>query len=148
MEQSSSLKWYHNNKERILAYKKEYYQKTKEQRLLVQAEYRKNNPEKIKETQVNWSNKNIAKINANNRKRKAAKKHRTPAWLTEIDFERMENEYKLAAILTKLTGTKWEVDHIIPLRSPDVCGLHVPWNLRVITQEANLKKSNKLVAIH
>jgi hypothetical protein len=48
MEQSSSLKWYHQNKERILAQKKEYYQKTKEQRLLVNAEYRKNNPEKVK----------------------------------------------------------------------------------------------------
>lgn len=143
MEQSSSLKWYHNNKERILAYKKEYYQKTKEQRLLVQAEYRKNNPEKIKETQVNWSNKNIAKINANNRKRKAAKKHRTPAWLTEIDFERMENEYKLAAILTKLTGTKWEVDHIIPLQGINVSGFHVPNNLRAILAFDNRSKHNK-----
>jgi len=38
------------------------------------------------------------------------------------------------------------VDHEIPLQGEDVCGLHVPWNLRVITQEENLKKSNKLVA--
>jgi hypothetical protein len=33
----------------------------------------------------------------------------------------------------------------VPLISPEVCGLHVPWNLRVITQAENLKKSNKLV---
>ena len=143
MEQSSSLKWYHSNKKRILAYKKQYYQKTKEQRLLVQAEYRKNNPEKIKEIWINWKDKNGAKINANNKKRKTAKKHRTPAWLTDIDFERMENEYRLAALLTKLTGAKWEVDHIIPLQGANVSGLHVPNNLRAILAFDNRSKHNK-----
>jgi len=47
--------------------------------------------------------------------------------------------------LTKLTSERYVVDHIVPLINPAVCGLHVPWNLRVITQEENLQKSNKLV---
>jgi 5-methylcytosine-specific restriction endonuclease McrA len=46
--------------------------------------------------------------------------------------------------LTKLTGERYVVDHIVPLISEAVCGLHVPWNLRVITQDENLRKSNKL----
>jgi hypothetical protein len=43
----------------------------------------------------------------------------------------------------KATGEKYVVDHIVPLRSDVVCGLHVPWNLRVITHEKNLLKLNK-----
>jgi hypothetical protein len=143
MEQSSSLKWYYRNKKRILEQKKEYYQKTKEQRILANAEYRKANAEKVKEAYRRYRLKNTAKINANVRKRKAAKKHRTPKWLTEIDFERMENEYKLAAILTKLTGKKWEVDHIIPLQGANVSGLHVPSNLRAIPAFENRSKHNR-----
>jgi 5-methylcytosine-specific restriction endonuclease McrA len=37
------------------------------------------------------------------------------------------------------------VDHIIPLLGSMVSGLHVPWNLRVITREENLAKSNQVV---
>jgi 5-methylcytosine-specific restriction endonuclease McrA len=57
----------------------------------------------------------------------------------------MRHLYLQAMELTKLTGERYVVDHIVPLISDEVCGLHVPWNLRVITQEENLRKSNKLL---
>lgn len=42
----------------------------------------------------------------------------------------------------KAAGESVNVDHIVPICSDIVCGLHVPWNLEVITELANLQKSN------
>ena len=79
--------------------------------------------------------------------RSRRKKHQqaTPKWLSPEDKRAIRDIYINAVVASRTTGVQYVVDHIIPLRSDLVCGLHVPWNLRVITQEENLKKSNKLV---
>ena len=69
----------------------------------------------------------------------------TPKWLSPEQRMEIRLKYRLAIELSRATGVRHAVDHEIPLQGEDVCGLHVPWNLRVITQDENLKKSNKLV---
>ena len=77
--------------------------------------------------------------------RKRRHRNATPKWITKEQKLAIRKLYLDAIRLTKITGERYVVDHIVPLISDEVCGLHVPWNLRVITQEENLKKSNKLL---
>ena len=69
----------------------------------------------------------------------------TPKWLTENQKMEIRLKYRLAIELSRATGERHAVDHIIPLHGESVCGLHVPWNLQVLTQKDNLAKYNRLV---
>ena len=66
--------------------------------------------------------------------------HATPIW---NDKAAMAAAYAEAKRLTAETGAKYVVDHIVPLKSDIVCGLHAHTNLRVIPEVENLKKNNR-----
>lgn len=69
-----------------------------------------------------------------------AKINATPAW---ADRDRIAAVYVEAQRLSELTGNPHEVDHIVPLQSRLVCGLHVEHNLQVIPASINRSKSNR-----
>lgn len=52
--------------------------------------------------------------------------------------------YREARALSKSSGQDIQVDHIIPLKGMNVCGLHVPWNLQLVTRYYNCSKNNRL----
>lgn len=91
-----------------------------------------------------WKKHNSDKHAANQGKRRSFKVNATPCWLTKSHLLQMQCKYSLAKMFSKETGTQYHVDHIIPLKGKTVCGLHVPWNLRVIPATENLCKSNKI----
>jgi len=92
---------------------------------------------------VEYKRRNSAKVLSDTRFRKAHVKRATPSWVNRKDIERV---YELAAHITKSTGVKHHVDHIVPLLGKNVSGLHVPWNLQPLPWKENLSKGRKFVA--
>ena len=102
--------------------------------------YRNKNKEKCYAAQEVSRKANPAKYVAYVRKRQARKLHATPSWADEFIIEEI---YDLAVRRTKATGFKWQVDHIVPLQSKLVCGLHWELNLQVIPETVNKSKGNR-----
>jgi hypothetical protein len=120
-------RYYEANKEQVIA---RANARPVEERTRHREKYKKQNPDLYK---------------ALNSVRKRRHKNATPLWITQEQKESIKRLYLHAMHLTKITGERYVVDHIIPLINPTICGLHVPWNLRVIPQQENLLKSNKLI---
>lgn len=133
----------YNLREDVKGRKHEWYEANREQVITAAA----TRPLEVKrEYQRAWKDRNVTWVRADTKSRRRKHREATPLWLSRQHKAEMRNIYRIAITMSKTTGEQYVVDHIVPLRSPMVCGLHVPWNLRVMTQEENLKKSNKLLS--
>lgn len=138
--------------------KKSYYKQHKSKILDQQVVYKKNNEQKIKQSSRDRSKRNYLKDPEKQIKRvldyykkhphkncERSAKHRamllraTPPWASD---ELIAEIYEFAAEFRK-SGFNVHVDHIVPLKGKNVCGLHVQQNLRVCLAGVNLSKSNK-----
>lgn len=156
--QNYNRKHYEENKDKKSKKGKEWYLKNKGKVLDYLKNYRKMNPstksikltpeerqlrEIIREKDYRYNNSD--RINARNMKYHCEKLNRTPKWLSKDQLEEINKYYKLAKEMELLDNIKREVDHIIPLRGDTVSGLHVPWNLQILTLSENRSKKNYLI---
>lgn len=102
-------------------------------------EYYDTNTEHCRKVRREYARNNRGRLNALESKRRAQKIKATPAW---ADHEAMVKIYEECKRITDATGEQYHVDHIIPLQSDIVCGLHCEDNLRIIPKEDNLRKRN------
>lgn len=123
---------------------KRYYEKYKDSINNKCKQYIINNRPKTNEIRRLWSKNNSWSGAINSAKRRAKKRQATPEWLTSEQLLEIQNIYLKARQLTEDTKIRHEVDHIIPLKGKSVSGLHVPWNLQILTISANRRKYNKI----
>lgn len=116
-------------------------------------QYRKSDPEKTKARQKvldnrkrlnpSWKSRSRDKRNANDAWRRSMKLNATPKWTTQEDRKLISEFYTVCQMFKIYTGMEYHVDHIVPLTSDIVCGLHTSMNLQVISAFENLSKNNK-----
>jgi hypothetical protein len=98
------------------------------------------NSQAIRERKRAWKAENPHVGRAAKARRRALEKQATPTW---ADADKVKEFYFAADFLGMVTGDWYHVDHIVPLQSKIVCGLHTEQNLQVLPASANLRKSNR-----
>ena len=136
------------NKETIKKYQKKYREDNKEKRAEYRLEYWEENKKSLGMKAKVWYQKNKEEIinrvliyqknnrhinNAAGAKYRAAKLQATPVWR---DDELINDMYQEA----KYFGG--HIDHMVPLQSKLVCGLHWEGNLQFLSASDNCSKSN------
>lgn len=153
------------NGERIRAHKRKRYYENIELRRAEAREYSKSkhgqqlkrawrlaNLEKARAISRSWwensSGKEYSKdhrgeIRAHKMMHKIAKTSAMPPW---VDRKAILAFYAAAQRRTIETGIPHHVDHIYPLQGRGFNGLHVPWNLQILTATENMSKGNRIDA--
>lgn len=124
--------------------RKKSYEKRKSENYAELLDYNRqwvlDNPDKNKEHKKRWNQANVDKCRITCNKRYSYAKQARPEWANKFFIE---EAYHLAQIRSKLFQERWEVDHVIPIKGKDVCGLHVENNLQVIPRSINASKQNR-----
>lgn len=143
---------YIRNSEKLIQYSKKYRlqnpEKIIETRKKTNKKYaevlkKRNNTEKAKFFKKRWKENNKDKILADRAKRRAIEKKAYPVWARTLFDKEILQFYSDSKYLKNLTKEVFHVDHIVPLVHTNVCGLHVPWNLQILTAQENYDKNNK-----
>ena len=102
--------------------------------------YRNRNPEAFKATQDKHRKTKLGYYAYKSSEYRASKLLATASW---GDSNYIKDLYENAKEAFMVLGIHFEIDHIIPLQGMDVCGLHVPDNLQVLTRHDNRSKGIK-----
>lgn len=134
-----------HNKDQIAAYQKEYYDQNSVA-LNVNKKMKRTDPMYVAQeraTYARWFQDNRHIDSAKQHRRRACQLQAVPQWFSELDAFILEEASTLCRLREQATGVQWQIDHVVPLVSETVCGLHIGGNIAVITAKANQAKGNR-----
>ena len=111
---------YHNNRSYYQEYERE--REKRPQRRAAKSVYAKK-----------WNRVHTDRKNAYTAERRACRRRACPEWVSRTDLKLVYENCPEGLV----------VDHIVPLKNQNVCGLHVPWNLQYLTPAENSSKGNR-----
>jgi hypothetical protein len=137
---AATLSWQERNKERIKETRKKKRDADPVAWAMRLKKYREKGKSRYVESMAKWSRENRhIKARLSNEYR-ARKMSAIPSW---ADKYKINQIYEQAESMRLETGDKYEVDHIIPLKSDIVCGLHCEFNLQILPHKKNSAKGNR-----
>lgn len=124
----------------LTSYCKECETKRSAKYSLTKKAWAEKNREKNLKSMSDWRKNNKAKTASYTRQRYALKNKAMPKW---ADKEKIQQYYDFAAFMKWITlGIEYHVDHIVPLKGKNVCGLHTHNNLQILRADLNRIKHN------
>lgn len=130
--------------ERIKTQEQNYYAKNKKRINAYARQWQKENPAAVAEAYSRWRVSHKPYLRRKDSEKRARKMNATPSWLTAIHRAQIQEMYDIAEARTVQTGVQHHVDHVHPLKGRNFAGLHVPWNLQVLTAAENIAKKNRV----
>ncbi len=134
-------RWRAENPEKVKEINRRGHAKHREKRNAAALEYRQEHLETLRALSRAWSKANPDKWVVTNTRRRLA----VEAAIRRSEFDDLVigEAYRLARLRSKPTGVKWHVDHVVPINSPIVCGLHCATNIQLLTARENVSKGNR-----
>lgn len=141
--------WVEKNKEKVTAYQTAYrdghrseasayfkarFAANREKLIAQQCAYAKANKERVNARNRGWAKRNPMNVRVRCAIRRSRVRTATPAWADLADIK---------AVYQEAHHMQMHVDHVIPLKHPLVCGLHVWDNLQLLSEVANKAKGNR-----
>jgi hypothetical protein len=129
------------NRDKVLERKRLYRQAAAAKIREYNKAYARRNAGKMRAWRAKWEQENVDALPRRRRERRIAETRATPAWADRVAINEV---YDRCTRISRCTGIPFHVDHVIPLRGEDICGLHIHSNLQVIPAYQNYLKANKL----